>query len=226
MTVVSCFLCIASPAAAQTHWDIGAEAGAMRRVLSQRPAQPNEGPPGHDAGFGPVGELHLHLAVLPMLRVGAYITHDVSPISGQPARQTTSGGLRVKLTPPFPSGRWRAWAFAGFGYAGVYGPSYHTTLLLSQSQGGTPSATDALVDGAGGGYFEVPVGVGIGYLVKKPWQVTLELGTRFGFGFNGSLYDTTNGRGATAPGYSPVGVDVPGEDTFALYLSAGLSLDL
>jgi hypothetical protein len=209
-------------AVAQVHWDVGAEAGVMKRILTR----PSTNDP--DGGFGPVIEIHGHVAVLPMLRVGLYLGHDIAPVSGEAARQITYGGLRVKFTPPLLRDPWRTWVFAGFGYAGVYGPSYHTTLQLSHDQSQPTMPTDTLVEGAGGGYFEVPLGVGAAYRLRRPWELTAELGARLGFGFTGNLYNLDadqHDRPAQAAGYPPLSVDSP-SDTWGISLSVGVNFEL
>jgi hypothetical protein len=175
-----------------------------------------------DAGFGPVFQLEGHIAILPLLRAGAYVAHDSSPVAGISARQTTSAGLHLRLSSPWPRDPWRVWAFAGLGYASTYAPSYHTALRLSADP--TQPATDASVQGAGGAFFEVPLGVGVAYKLRKPWELMAELGTRIGFGFNGSVY--TSGAVAFPVG-SPSQEIVPsGNDSFAIFLSLGISLEL
>lgn len=131
-----------------------------------------------DAGFGPTAQLMGHVALLPLARVGGYIGHDVSSLA-KSARNITFGGLRVKGMLPF-RGDIRAWIFAGFGYAGVH---------------------------QGGGFFDVPFGVGASYTFFKPWQVLVELGGRAGFGHSG---------------YPPA-ADL---DRFALGLTVGVGIDL
>jgi hypothetical protein len=112
-----------------------------------------------------------HVAVFPLLRVGAWVTGEVSkPLDGDAAREIISGGLRVKIVPPWPRGVWRMWLGTGFGYDGL------------------------VTGGAGGGFFEVPAIFGASYRIRKPWVFLMELGTRFGFGFWGSYYD---GRAGT-----------------------------
>ncbi len=210
-----------SRALAQIHWDVGAQVGVMKRFTTRGSGDP-------DAGFGPAFEIHGHVALLPFLRVGPYVTHDISPVSGQAARQITTAGARVKFTPPLLRDPWRSWVFAGFGYAGVYGHSYHTVLQLSQDQNQPLMPTNVLVSGAGGGYFEVPFGVGIAYRLQRPWELTAELGARLGFGFTGSLY-TYDGEGTRPaigpPGY-PVQVVDSDEDTWGVSLSVGVNFDL
>jgi hypothetical protein len=130
-------------------------------------------------------EAYGHVAIVPLVRAGLYVAEDVSTAPGLPAREITSGGLHIKLIPPLFSGRWRAWLAAGFGYAVVHAP-------------------------AGGGYFEVPVGLGVGFRVRRRVELTGELGARFGFGSTGGAY----------------GAGTPGDDTYAGTLSIGVSFEL
>jgi hypothetical protein len=201
--------------AAQIHWDVGANAGVMKRVLT--------GGPG-DAGFGPAVSAQAHVALLPFVRVGGYVAHDISPVAGAAsARQITSAGLHVKLLSPVPRGDVRVWLATGFGYAGVYAPSYHQTLALSHE--GTPpfTPTDVGVHGAGGSYFEIPLSLGAGYKLRKPWELTAELGARFGLGFTGSVYD---GRFGFNPDYPQILVAPLGKDSVGLFLTVGINLEL
>src|SRR5258708_1727381 len=89
-------------AAAQVHWDLGVEVGATERITNANRATPEPLP-------GPSAEIHAHIAVLPMLRVGPYLSFDLSPASGTPARQVYAGGLRAKVAAPVLSAPWRAW---------------------------------------------------------------------------------------------------------------------
>jgi hypothetical protein len=180
-------------AQAQVHWDVGAQVGVMQRVQT--------GGSGDSPGPipGPVGEIHAHVAVVPMLRVGPYLAHDLAPYAPSadlPARQITEGGLRAKLAPPLLSGPWHLWALLGLGYARAYWPS-HTV-------GGGAS-----VGGIEGDILDLPVGVGVGYRLRgprDPWEVTAELGGRVGLAFFGAMYS-----------------DAP-RDSFALSLTLGVSL--
>jgi len=67
---------------------------------------------------------------------------------------------------------------------------------------------------------EVPVGLGVGRKVSRHTMVFAEVGGRAGFGFYGRMYDraATETAGETRPAYV-------GQDTFALSLSVGLSLE-
>lgn len=209
----------AGDASAQLHWDASAQVGVMRRVLTQRHRGTD------DAGFGPTGQLTGHLALLPLIHVGGYFGHDVSPMPGDPsARQITFGGARVKGVLPWPRGGARTWVFAGFGYAGVYAPSYATTFALTQSDGST--ARQAVrVAGAGGGFFEVPFGIGASYRLFKPWELCAELGGRVGIGHSGSIYEPP-GPGVAVPGGASQRVAPAGVDRFAVGLTVGVMIDL
>jgi hypothetical protein len=185
-------------AAAQLHWDAGGEVGVMQRAVTG-------GDPGAASPEpGPVGELNVHLALLPMVRVGPYLVHDISPLSGAPSRQMTEGGLRAKVSPPLLQAPWRTWGFVGIGYLRAYEPSHRLPV------------TGDFVPGLGGGALDLRLGLGLGYRLSHPWEVFAELGGRFGVAFTGSMYE----RGACACGEPFVG-----KDSFALSLSLGLSLN-
>jgi hypothetical protein len=183
------------------HWDLGAEVGPIERFRTGLgPAAKTPGPGGQAEGFA-------HVALLPMVRVGAYVSHDFTPSPGAADRQTTEAGLHLKLTPPLLRAPWTAWVFAGAGYARVYAQS--TTRL-------NPGAAPTSLGGAGGGLFEVPLGVGLG-VRARPWVIFAELGVRFGVATTGTLYDA-----ARCPCAGPT---YPGEDSFAVGLSLGVSLE-
>jgi hypothetical protein len=200
---------------AQIRGDVGVNLGVMDRVRS--------GGTGNGE-FGPLAEIEAHLAVFPLLRVGIYASHDIAPNSiDKSAWQVTSGGLHVKIIAPWIRGNFRAWFFAGFGYAGVYAPSYNEPFDFSDGQG--RRNTD--VTGAGGSFFEVPFGLGGGWKFAKPWELTAQLGARFNFGFSGSLYDYAgdNGR-AVIPDGGPVYFFKPvGSDNIAPFLTVGIAYD-
>lgn len=200
---------------AQVHVDVGAQAGLMKRFLTSR--DPN----GSDAGFGPAFELRAHVAILPMLRGGIYVAHDISPISGEPARQITSGGVQARFLPPLVrSESYYTYLAAGFGYATTYAPSFHSTQPNLQQPGTT---LDVAFGGDSGRYFEVPLALGMAWKLTKPWVLTAELGGRIGFASSGAVYD---GRTASATGVPLVTSYADGNDTFALSLSVGIQLDL
>jgi hypothetical protein len=173
---------------AQVHWDVGAQAGATDRVaLGDVPGRTP----------GPSGEIHVHLALYPMLRVGPYAAFDLSPVSGLPDRQVYACGLRAKVTPPWLSAPWRLWGFLGFGLAYAYMPSSRSfrseSVILP----------------------ELPIGVGLGHRVHGPWDLYAELGTRLNLaGIGGS------GSASSSP------AAFVGNDLLAVSLSVGVSLAL
>ncbi len=185
-----------TPCGAQVRWDVGAQVGAMQRFQTGAGGAPSS------PFVGPVGELHAHVAVVPMLRLGPYVTHDIAsyaPSAGVPARQITEAGLRAKIAPPLLGGPWHLWGILGLGYARAYWPSHE------QASGGS-----APVPGIEGDFLDLPVGLGVGYHVRgprDPWELTAELGARIGLAFLGAMYS-----------------DAP-RDSFALSLSVGVSLD-
>ncbi|MDB4943373.1 MAG: hypothetical protein JWP97_2907 [Labilithrix sp.] len=184
----ACLLVAPSAARAQLHVDGSAQVGVMQRFLRGGPA----GEPG--AHLGPAAQLTAHVALFPLVRVGAYVGHDISPMGGsRSARDLTWAGVRAKVMAPWPRGATRAYLFTGFGYDGVY--------ARSSREGGV------LRDGAGG-FFEVPLGLGVNYTFYKPFALLAEVGGKVGFGEHGSAYE---GAGA---------------DRFALGLTVGLMIDL
>lgn len=211
---------LASPreAAAQLHWDASVQVGAMKRFLAERPAG------SEDAGFGPVAQLTAHVALLPLVHAGVYAAHDISPLGGHAAaRNVTSGGIRGKMTIPL-HGNVRAWGFLGFGLAGVYAQSYDLPGFPVQGGAGTV-ARDAHVEGAGGRFFEVPLGLGVSYKLRKPWELCAELGGRVGFGHSGSVYEDP-GPQLKVPGFPDNNVLPSGLDGFAVGLTVGVMVDL
>jgi hypothetical protein len=185
-------------AGAQVHWDAAAEAGVTKRFQAGGEA----GAP--TPGVGPSLELQGHVALLPMIRVGAYLGTDLSPAVGRGAtsdgpRAFVESGLHVRVSPPLVPWPWRTWLFAGFGYA----EGHDLATRLS------------------GGMLDVPLGLGVGRKVTPRWWLFSELGARFGFAFQGALYD------AERAGIAGQGGSIPyaGKDVFALSLSVGLSLD-
>ncbi len=193
-------------ALAQVHWDVGAQIGAMERVV--RHAAPGAATPTP----GPMAEAHAHVAVMPMLRMGPYLAYDLSPVAGAPARQMAEAGLRAKVTPPLFRAPWRIWAFVGAGYARTYAPSYHVSSLAP----GAGMLGDVLVGGAAGGLLDLPIGVGMGYRLRYPWELFAELGGRVVLVTTGSMSE--GAQCLCQKLYT-------GNDAFALSLSVGVSLD-
>jgi hypothetical protein len=212
LAALGTLLC-AGTARAQVHWDLGADVGAMKRFTTgSETGAPNP-------GFGPVFELQGHVALIPMLRVGAYFTQDISPASNIGTRTFWEGGLHLKVTPPLLSAPWRAWVFAGFGYAYTYAASFRAPVTM------TTQTSNVLFGGAYGGMLDVPLGVALGYRLRgalSPWMAFVQLGGRLGVGFYGPMYD--DGAAGIAAGTVAV-APFMGKDSFALTLSVGLSLE-
>lgn len=211
-------LLVPRAASAQVHWDASLQAGAMKRFLVERPQGSD------DAGFGPVAKLTAHVALLPLIHAGVYATHDISPLSDPAAaRNITSAGVRGKMAIPL-RGDIRAWGFLGFGIAAVYSQSYDVPGFPVQSGAGTVTR-DVHVEGAGGHFFEVPLGIGVSYKLRKPWELCAELGGRIGFAHSGSVYEDP-GPQLKIPGFPDNNVLPAGLDRFAVGLTVGVMLDL
>jgi hypothetical protein len=207
-------------ASAQVHWDASAQVGGMKRFLAARP------PSTDDAGFGPVLQLAAHLALLPLVHAGVYVGHDISPLPDPAAaRNITFMGARGKVQLPM-SGNLRGYGFAGFGLALVTQQSFTFTGFPFVSAGGTVNRKDAEVESAGGHFFEVPLGLGVAYKLRKPWELIAELGFRVGFAHSGSVYDELRGAQVKAPGEVDQNLTSAGIDRFALGLTVGVMLDL
>ncbi|MDP9034129.1 MAG: hypothetical protein M3O50_04940 [Myxococcota bacterium] len=202
----------ASAATAPLGWDVAAEVGIAKSFpTGNAPGAPNP-------GLGPVFELQAHVALLPMVRLGVYVAQDLSPASGVGARQFWTGGLHLKGIPPILAPPWRVWLFAGCGYAWTHAPPY---TIQEPLVAGAPETGDVRIGGVSGGLLEAPLGVGVGYRVRRPWELFAELGARLRLAFWGAMY----AGGATGPGTDATGTAQPfmGKDSFALSLSLGLS---
>lgn len=177
------------PARAQTHWDVGAQAGATERIATASGA-PARSP-------GPSVEIHGHVAVYPLVRIGAYGTFELSPTSGMRDRLIYGGGGRVKLTPPLLPAPWHVWAFLGAGFA---------YAQLPDSGESTPTA-------------EFPVGLGLGRKLSGPWELCAELAARLDVAGLSWHEPVPLPPGVPASGDNPSGGDV-----LAVSLSVGVSL--
>jgi hypothetical protein len=191
---------ISRTAGAQLHGDVGLEAGVEER---------------EDAGVGPTFGLSAHVALLPLLRAGAYVSEDISPVKAKDTREITSAGLSLRLLSPWPRGALRTWLGVGFGYASVYAPSYVETL---------PSGATATVESAWGGFFEAPLGIGASLRFARSWELVVEAGARIGFGFTGSMYNP--GSTVTSSGSSPQAQPAAGDDSLGVFLAIGLAFEL
>lgn len=207
----------ASPASAQVHWDADAQIGLGKRFLTSAYAQPS---------LGPAALVAAHVAIVPLLRVGPYVAFDVSPVGSESSRRFFSAGLRAKVQAPWATERFHGWAFAGAGYAGVYQPSETRSLTVEPTgplATGQPTQSPFDVGGAGGGFVEVPFGVGLGARLRRPWEIVFELGGRVGFAFGGSVY---RGRDAVSPTVGTQNLAPVGKDTIGVFLTGGIGFDL
>jgi hypothetical protein len=209
---LAAFLFFASDADAQLHWDASAQAGISRRVLARAP--------GDDASFGPIGQLAAHVALVPFVHLGAYAGVEHSTV-GESSRNIGFAGARAKGMIPGLQGAVRAWLFAGVGYALAYGTSRRTTVLVPNGMGGTEPRSGR-IEGASGGFIEVPFGIGASYTFFKPWALAIELGARVGVAHSGALYD---GPTLTLDSGLPQRSAPDGLDRFGLGLVLGILYD-
>jgi hypothetical protein len=199
---------------AQLHADVDLEAGVDKRFLTARPRQ------GENAGFGPTFALSGHIAVLPLLRAGAYASYDLSPLVGADTREITSAGLSFRVLSPWPRGAVRTWFGASFGYARAYAPSYVEPLPSNSQSASSP----ARVQSTGGGFFETPLGLGASFRFRRSWEILVETGGRIGFGFTGSTYN--RGPIAISTGSPPKILPPPGNDSLGVFGVMGIAFEL
>ena len=96
--VAAALLLASRKASAQVRYDLGALASFQQRFLIDAPAGRSV------AAEGGGLTLDGHVAVFPLLRVGAWATGEVSaPLDSSAPREIFSGGLRLKIVPPWPS---------------------------------------------------------------------------------------------------------------------------
>jgi hypothetical protein len=172
-----------------------------------------------DRAPGPVVQLQGHVALIPMVRIGAYFSYDVSPLPPVGTRSFYEGGLHLRVTPPLLPAPWRLWVYGGLGYAYTYAASYHRQETIGMQ------SVDVLFNGVPGGLLEAPLGFGLGYRLRgvaAPWMPFVELGGRGSVWFFGPMY--LDPQSVTAQGYRVFG-PYAGKDSFALTLSVGLSLE-
>lgn len=172
---------------------------------------------------GPTVGLQGHVALIPFVRVGLYGSFEVSSIDKiqAPARNFLAVGAQGKLFSPWPRGDLRLFATLGVGYVGVLAPGYATKI---RPVGGPPA--DVTVDTAGGGFIEIPFGIGVSYRLRGPLTVYAQLLTRFGLGFWGTVYGENAGRNAHNPVLGRVAIAPDGYDVLSLGLVLGVGLDL
>lgn len=212
-------------ARAEQPWDVGFEAGAMRRILAQRPYFAN------DARLGPVAILKVHLAASPTFSFGVYGSFDISPEGGVPVRRVFSGGVRLRLMPAWPTDRVRAYFFVGAGFAGIHQDAHVERFPIAP----TPGLQDVSVDAQSGTFFEIPFGLGVTYAFAPHWRISTELGGRGNFGFSSGFYGncepspppSASGceppRTGTAKNFPDLELGPLGSDAFAVALTVGVA---
>jgi hypothetical protein len=184
------------------------------RFLSERP-----GPLAHNPDAGPALVLSGHIALLPLVRAGAYLAHDFSPISGADLREITSSGVTIRLFSPWPRRALRMWLSGGLGYASAYAPSYPAAVA-----GGGQTSVSAVISGTAGGFFEIPISIGGSVRLSPAFELVGNLGARIGFGFTGSMYN--QGPTASASGLPTRALPAAGDDVVAVFLVAGAAYEL
>ena len=186
-------IALAHDARGQVRTDAELLEGAELRVLSHRPLAAG------DATASPTMDLEGHVALVPLLRVGAYAHYDVSPLSGEGSRQLASGGLDLRVTLPWLRGGMRAYARLGLGEVG--------TAVSAHVLGPNETRGALFVPSSSGSFTEVPLALGFAYRLERSLWLTAEAGARLGFGFGGSAYGGTGS----------------GNDVAAIFLDAGVS---
>jgi hypothetical protein len=192
------------------------EAGASAHFLSVRPSPPIQA---ENPDVGPTLAISGHVAVLPLLRAGAYVSHDFSPLSGADLRELTSAGLSLRLFSPWPQGDIRVWLAAGVGYAAAYAPSYTAPMAL-----GNQASVTTTVSGTSGGFVELPVGLGSSLRLGRGFELVGEAGARIGVGFTGSMYN--QGPTVSAGGLTPRPLPPAGDDVLTIFVVLGAALQL
>jgi hypothetical protein len=212
-----------SPANAQTRWDASLQVGASGRIFSGNPNV--AGLPG---SIGPVVGLEGDVALVPLLRLGAYADFEYAD-TGEPAAPTAvSFGGRVKVMLPGYRGGVHWWLFTGFGGVVLDAPGYSQSVVVPVTEASL-STVSATVPSATGYFMEVPVGIGMGWRLRKPWELVAELQGRFGFDMGGSYFtDDGTGNGLSRPATAPASpqISIPtGTDVLAILLTVGIGLD-
>jgi hypothetical protein len=219
------FLVFPARAEAQLHWDANVQAGASGRLFS------NGGLPG---SFGPVVGAEADVAIIPLLRLGVYGDYEYADTTEPAPSSVVSFGGRLKVMLPGDRNRVHLWFFTGFGAVVWNAPPYTFQDQTSPNDNGATSTGTAVA--ATGYFFEVPVGVGMGWRFQRPWELVAELQGRFGFDMNGSYFtqdsgfsdpDTSGALGTTRPttGNNGTASAPTGNDVFAILLTVGVGFD-
>lgn len=201
-----------SEARAQLKWEASGAVGGAGRLTSG----------GSATELGPAAQVDAHVALIPLLRAGAYLAFDSAPEDGAAARRIYAGGLRAKVMSPFPRGDFQAWLFVGVGYAAVARSEYAAIAPTTRGAGDAPVPGVVNVASAGGGFLEIPFGIGVAYKVAKPWKLQLELSGRPAAATYGSVYADRGYTGAA--GYRGT-LPASGTDSFGIFALVGLGFE-
>ena len=204
---------------AQVHWDASLQAGGSGRLFSNG---------GLTGSIGPVVGIEGDVAVVPLLRLGLYADYEYADTGEPAAPSAVSFGGRVKLMLPGYRHAVHLWIFSGFGGVFWDAPQYGVTDPTS-------SPPNVTVTPATGWFLEVPVGVGMGWRFRRPWELVAELQGRIGFDMNGSYFGQAGGF-ADQSGNSLVttrpttandgtGGYPTGNDVLAILLTVGIGFD-
>lgn len=219
---------LAAPSArAQLRWDASLQAGGAGRFFSG-----SSQVSGLSGSVGPLVGLEGDIALLPLLRVGAYVDYEYADTGEPTPPSAVSFGARAKVMIPGYRSNVHWWLFTGFGGVVLDAPGYTQPVVA-------PNADTAVVAPAMGYFMEIPVGLGMGWRVRKPWEVVAELQGRFGFDMSGSYFtddgsgagryrpatgSSTNAQGVTTTSSLPIPLPT-GTDVFAVLLTVGIGLD-
>lgn len=201
-----------SEARAQLKWEASAGVGGAGRLTSG----------GSPTEIGPAAQLDAHVALIPLVRAGAYLAFDSAPEDGAATRRFYAGGLRAKIMSPFPRGDLQAWLFVGVGYAAIARSEYAAVAPTTRAAGDAAVPGVVTVASAGGGLLEIPFGVGLAYKVAKPWKLQLELSGRPAAATYGSVYSD---RAYTGPSGYRGTLPASGADAFGIFALVGLGFE-
>lgn len=131
--------------------------------------------------------VHASVSPVPVLSVGAYylgynMTVDGAPATAHKAAFDSFGG-KLRLTLPLPASDFRPYGYLGFGRVNASYPV--ETVPLVDDTSGIP----ATLLPRKGHFYELPVGLGLGYKTAKILELSIDFGVRPSFGFGGDAYD-------------------------------------
>ena len=171
--------------------------------------------------LGPTAGATVDVAMLPLIRLGAYADYEYA-YTGEPATpHVFSFGMRVKVEPPVNFRGVHLYGFAGFGAAQLIAPGYDQVLPGTSAEG-IPNPTIHYYS-TSGTVLEVPLGFGAAWRFSRPWELVLELQGRLGLASLGD-YFSDGGRPGNGGGFGNPG-KVIGSDTFGVFATIGIGFD-